>query len=96
MSYIIKFINNKFIVSSNTELLIFDYNKYYKELRDFLVNYKYIEIRMNNKSNSFFIKTKFGLKLYKCEYFTKMINTNNIEFYDIAKICYIFYINKIL
>jgi hypothetical protein len=44
----------------------------------------------------FFLTSKFGLKLYKSEYFTKMINTNNIEFYDIAKIVYIFYINKIL
>jgi len=96
MSYIIKFCENKFIVSGNNEILLLDYDKYYKELKDFLDNYKYIEITMETEMKYFFLTTKFGLKLYKSEYFTKIINTNEIEFYDIAKIVYIFYINKIL
>ena len=96
MSYIIKFSENKFVVSGNNEILVLDYDKYYRELRDFLLDYKYIEITMEKEMRYFFLTSKFGLKLYKSEYFTKMINTNDIEFYDIAKISYIFYINKIL
>jgi len=96
MSYIIKFSEDNFIVSSTNNILVVNYDKYYKELKDFLVEYDYIEITMEKEMRYFFLTSKFGLKLYKSEYFTKMINTNNIEFYDIAKIVYIFYINKIL
>jgi len=96
MSYIIKFKENKFIISSDREILLLDYEKYYKDLKDFLVDYDYIELTMEKGMMYFFLTTKFGLKLYKSEYFTKMCNTNNIEFYDLAKIVYIFYINKIL
>jgi hypothetical protein len=51
---------------------------------------------MEKEMRYLFLTTKFGLKLYKSDYFTKIINTNEIELYDIAKIVYIFYINKIL
>ena len=96
MSYIIKFNENKFIISGNNKILLLDYDKYYKELRDFIINNNYIEITMEKDMRYFFLTTKFGLKLYKSDYFTKIINTNEIELYDIAKIVYIFYINKIL
>lgn len=96
MSYIIKFKENKFIVSGNNEILVIDYDNYYRELRDFLEEKDYIELTMEKEMRYFFMTTKFGLFLYKSEYFTKMINTNNIPFYDLAKITYIFYINKIL
>lgn len=96
MSYIIKFNENKFIVSGNNKILLLDYDKYYKELQDFITNNNYIEITMERELKYFFLTTKFGLKLYKSDYFTKIINTNEIELYDIAKLVYIFYINKIL
>ena len=96
MSYIIKFKENSFIVSGNNEILVIDYDKYYCELKNFLEENDYIELTMEKEMRYFFLTTKYGLKLYKSEYFTKMINTNNISFYDIAKIVYIFYINKIL
>ena len=96
MSYIIKFIENKFVVSGNNEILILDYDKYYRELRDFCIQNNYIELTMEKQMKYFFLTTKYGLKLYKSEYFTKLHNTNDIPFYDLAKIVYIFYINKIL
>ena len=96
MSYIIKFKDNKFKVDNNNEIFAIDYENYYKELKDFLLENEFIELTMEKKMTYFFLTSKFGLKLYKSEYFTKYINTNHIPFYDIAKITYIFYINKIL
>ena len=82
MSYIIKFIENKFIVSGNNEILILDYDKYYRELRDFCIENNYVELTMEKQMKYFFLTTKYGLKLYKSEYFTKLNNTNDIPFYD--------------
>ncbi len=96
MSYIIKFSEDKFIVSSDNEILVIDYDKYYSELKDFLVEFDFIELTMEREMRYFFLTIKFGLFLYKSEYFTKFNNTNIIPFYDLAKIVYIFYINNIL
>lgn len=96
MSYIIKFKNDKFIISNKKEIIILDYDNYYKELRDFLLDYNYINLIIGKEMKYFFLNSTLGLKFYKSEYFSKMYNTNKIPLYDIAKIIYIFYLNKIL
>ena len=96
MSYIIKFKNNNFIISNTKETLILENNNYYKELKDFLVDYNYIKFIINKNMNTFILITKFGSNTYNTKDFTSLVNTNNIPLYDIAKITYIFFINKVL
>ena len=54
MSYIIKFSEDKFVVSGNNEILVLDYDKYYRELKDFLLDYEYVEITMEKEMRYFF------------------------------------------
>jgi hypothetical protein len=100
---------NKFILSNNNyfNLTKYDkrgnkntteikYNSYYKELADFLSAYKYIEVTIEKKMYyMFLIIPSFGMYLYEGIWFSKMVNTNKIKFYDIAKLIYIFYYNNI-
>ena len=96
MSYVIKFKDNNFLVESSEEKIKLKYDSYYKELKDFLLEYNFIELTMEKGMRYFFLTTKFGLKLYDTNYFTKIIDKKQIERYELAKLVYIFYINKIL
>ena len=89
--YLIKY--DKFGNKTTTEV---KYNSYYKELADFLSDYKYIEVTIEKEMYyMFIIIPSFGMFFYEGEWFSKMVNTNNIKFYDIAKLIYIFYYNYI-
>ena len=96
MSYIIKFKDNKFIISGNNKILLVDYDKYFEVIKKFLKSYDYIEITMEKNLKYFFLTTKFGLKLYEHTYFSNIINTNEIFLFNLAKNIYVFYINKLL